>query len=310
MDDLSRIRTFIKVVDAGSFSAAARHEFSVSSVARQVKSLEDELGIRLLNRSTRHLSLTEPGRLFYERAVAISNDLNTAKREAASFQGNVKGLLRVSLRISAGACAIVPALPKFLEQYPELTVDVSLTDERVDLIANNIDVAVWSGDLPNADIVGRQLSPSRRIVCASPAYFARAGTPAVPEDLKRHNCLLFKAPTHADIWLFERDGVSQEVKIDGNMQSSNGIALLSGALAGLGIIVVHEWMVRSDLEQGRLARVLNDYVVRPTTVEAPVHVVFPSSQGMSLKVRAFVDFLVQLFREPGLGPAVQRSTKA
>lgn len=310
MDDLSRIRTFIKVVEAGSFSAAARHEFSVSSVARQVKSLEDELGVRLLNRSTRHLSLTEPGRLFYERALTISNDLNAAKREAASFQGNVKGLLKVSLRTSAGACAIVPALPKFLAQHPELTVDVSLTDERVDLIANNIDVAVWSGDLPDSDIVGRQLSPSRRIVCASPAYFARAGIPNEPEALPQHNCLLFKAPTHSDIWLFERGGLSQEVKIGGNMQSSNGIALLSGALAGLGIIVVHEWMVRSDLEQGRLARVLADYIVKPTTVDAPVNVVFPSSQGMSLKVRAFVDFLVDLFSGQDASSATKRPTKA
>lgn len=298
MDELGRVRTFIKVVEAGSFSAAARHESSVSSVARQVKSLEDELGVRLLSRNSRNLSLTEPGRLFYERARAISNDLNAAKLEATSFQDSVKGLLKVSLRVSAGASLITPALPAFLKQYPELTIDIALTDERVDLIANNIDVAVWIGDLPSSDIVARQLSPSRRIMCASSAYFKANGVPGTPADLHQHNCLIFSAPNYPDRWLFEKDGNQEEVQVTGNLRSSNGLALLSAALSDLGLIVVHEWMVRPQLEEGRLVRVLDDYVIKPTLAEAPIHVVFPSSRGLSLKVRTFVDFLVELFADP------------
>ena len=298
MNELGRVRTFIKVVEAGSFSAAARHESSVSSVARQVKSLEDELGVRLLSRNSRRLSLTEPGRVFYERARAISNDLDAAKHEATSFQDSVKGLLKVSLRVSAGASLITPALPAFLKQYPELTIDVTLTDERVDLIANNIDVAVWMGDLPDSDIVARQLSTSRRIMCGSPAYFKARGIPKDPEELHQHNCLIFSAPNYPDSWIFEKDGARQEVRVAGNMRSSNGLALLSAALADLGLIVVHEWMVRPQLAEGRLIRVFDEYAIKPTLAEAPVHVVFPSSRGLSLKVRTFVDFLVALFSDP------------
>jgi len=296
MDELGRVRTFLKVVEAGSFSAAARHESSVSSVARQIKSLEDEIGVRLLNRNTRGLSLTEPGRIFYERAVHISQDLNTAKLEAASFKDSVKGVLRVSLRITAGASMIVPALPAYLKKYPELTVDVTLTDQRVDLIANNIDVAVWIGDLPDQDIVSRRLSPSRRIACASPAYFEAQGLPQVPEDLSRHNCILFSVPNYyPDFWVFKKGSGRQSVPVKGNLRTSNGLALLSAARADLGIIVVHEWTVRSDLAEGRLVRILDEYEIEPTPSEAPLHVILPSTTGMSLKVRSFVDFLVELF---------------
>lgn len=150
MDDFIRIHTFIKVVEAGSFSAAARcTRSSISAVARQVQSLEEDLGVRLLNRSTRSLSLTEPGQLFFERARSISKDLSNAKSEAKSFQESVKGVLRVSLRVSTGTTIIVPALPRLINQYPDLRFDISLTDERPDLIANNIDVAVWMLKFPH-----------------------------------------------------------------------------------------------------------------------------------------------------------------
>jgi DNA-binding transcriptional LysR family regulator len=299
MDDFARIRTFIEVVDAGSFSAAARSNSSVSSVARQVKSLEDELGVRLINRSTRRLSLTEPGRLFYERARSISADLRSAKREAASFQDSVKGVLRVSLRVSTGTTVIVPALPTFLKQYPELSLDIALTDERLDLVANNIDVAVWIGTLPDSEIVARRLSPSKRIVCGSPAYFERHGVPQLPADLLRHNCLLFTAPSYRDVWEFAKDADHEEVKVHGNLRSANSLVLLSAAMADLGVIVVNEWIVRPLITQNSLVRVLGDYNVRPSDGDAELHVVFPSSHGLSRKVRVFVDFLVQLFEADG-----------
>lgn len=295
MDEFSRILTFIKVVKAGSFSAAARHESSISSVARQVKSLEDELGLRLLNRSTRSLSLTEPGRIFYERACHIANDLNNAKLEAKSFQESVKGVLRVSLRVSAGASTIVPALPALLKQYPELSFDISLTDERRDLVAENIDVAVWMGALPNSDLIARRLSRSKRIVCATPRYFEMCGTPQKPEDLLAHNCLLFSGPNYGSAWGFSKEGHLKEVHVNGNLKSSNALVLLNAALADLGVIVVHDWMVQSLITQGRLVRVLGDYTVSPTPADAELFAVYPSSRGLSLKVRVFVDFLVDLF---------------
>ena len=185
-------------------------------------------------------------------------------------------MLRVSLRVSAATTIIVPALPALLEQYPELSLDISLTDERIDLIANNIDVAVWMGNLPDSEIVARRLSPSQRIVCGSPAYFERHGVPQTPADLRRHNCVLFAAPSYGNVWAFTKDGQQEEIEVRGKVRSSNALVLLSAAVAGLGVIVVHEWMVRLIISQGRLVRVLSDHTVNPTTGEAELYAVYPS----------------------------------
>ncbi|NYT82869.1 LysR family transcriptional regulator [Alcaligenaceae bacterium] len=294
MNELASMQTFIKVVETGSFSAVARHGASVSSVARQVKALEDELGVRLLNRSTRSLSLTEPGRLYYERATQIVRDLANAKLAAKSFQDSVKGVLRVSLRVSSGA-AIIPALAPFFRQYPDLKLDISLNDERCDLIANQIDVAVWMGAIPDAEIIARRLSPSRRIVCGAPSYIQNRGMPKTPDDIRSHDCIVYTAPKYGNIWAFTKDGKEQEVEVDGVIRSDNAIVLRSSAVAGLGLIVVHEWMVRPLLSNGLLMRVLEDYTVKPIDKEAELYVVYPSSRGLSRNVRVFVDYLLSLF---------------
>ncbi len=295
MDDFTRIRTFIRVVEAGSFSAAARDVSSTSSVARQVKSLEDELGVRLLNRSTRSLSLTDAGRRFYDRVTAIAHELNSAKFEAQSFKDEVKGPLRVSLRTTAGTTVVVPALPKFLAQHPELELEILLSDERLDLIANNIDVAMWLGELPDSDIVARRLSPSQRIVCGSPSYFEKYGVPTEPKDLRRHSCLLYAVPSYHNRWIFTRDGQQEVVEVSGSVRSGNGLVLLSAGVAGLGINIVHEWMVRALLEEGRMVRVLHEYTVNPRQGDAALYAVYPSSRGLARKVRVFVDFLSEVF---------------
>ncbi|MGF6382051.1 DNA-binding transcriptional LysR family regulator [Paraburkholderia youngii] len=295
LDDFARIKTFIKVVEAGSFSAAARNQYSVSSVARQVKSLEDELGARLLNRTTRSLALTDAGRQFYERVTAIVNDLNKAKSEVTSIHEEVKGVLRVRLRVTAGTTVVVPALPAFLARHPELELDITVNDERCDLVANNIDVAMWLGAIPDAEIVARRLSPTRRIVCAAPAYLERYGPPQTPQDLSRHKCLVFAAPSYSNQWSFTRAGQIENVEVHGNIRSDNGLVLLASAEAGVGIIIAHEWMVRGALADGRLIKLLGDYIVNPRPGDADLYAVFPSSRGLSRKIRAFVDFLVEAF---------------
>jgi DNA-binding transcriptional LysR family regulator len=300
MDDFTRIQTFIKVVEAGSFSAAARDQSSTSTVVRQVKSLEDELGVRLLNRSTRRLSLTDAGRRFYDRVTPISQELKKAKSEVISLEEDVKGLLRACLRVTAGTTVVVPALPKFLSQYPELELDISLTDERRDLIANNIDVAMWLGELPDSGLVARRLSRSGRIVCGSPAYFERHGIPRKPQDLGHHNCLMFTAPSYGNRWSFSREGQIEVVEVRGSVRSDNGMVLLSSGLASLGVIIVHKWMVRDLLAQGRLITVLREYTVNPRPGDADLYAVFPSSRNLSRKVRVFVDFLVEAFSEQGM----------
>jgi DNA-binding transcriptional LysR family regulator len=302
VDEFARIKTFISVVEAGSFSAAARDQCSVSSVARQVKSLEDELGARLLNRTTRSLALTDAGRQFYERVTSIVNDLNKAKSEVISLQEEVKGVLRVRLRVTAGTTVVVPALPRFLALHPELELDISLNDERCDLIANNIDVAMWLGAIPDAEIVARRLSPTLRIICAAPAYLESHETPQTPRDLVHHRCLVFAAPSYSNRWSFTRAGEVEDVEVRGNIRSDNGLVLLASAEAGVGIIIAHEWMVRAALAEGRLVKLLSDYIVNPRPGDADLYAVFPSSRGLSRKIRAFVDFLVDAFAHAGGEP--------
>ena len=207
MDEFTQIKTFIRVVQAGSFSAAARDSSSISSVARQVKSLEDSLGMRLLNRTTRSLSLTDAGQHFYSRACELVRDFNSIVSETRSLQDEVRGTLKVTLRVSAGTTIVVPELPAFLKKYPELALDIHLTDERLDLVSNGIDVALWLGDLPDSELVARRLSPSNRIVCATTDYLAHNGIPTTPAELAKHNCLVFAGPHYKDRWIFFKESI-------------------------------------------------------------------------------------------------------
>ena len=310
MDDIARIRAFIKVVETGSFSAAARPQSSVSTVTRQIKSLEGELGVVLLNRSTRSLSLTDAGRRFYERVTALTRELDSVTSEVKSLQEDVKGVLHVTLRIAAGTTIVVPALPKLLARYPELEFDISLTDERRDLIADNIDVALWLGDMPNADIIARRLSPSRRIVCATPAYLQASGTPGSPQELRQHNCLVYTAPqSYRGHWAFTRQGTREEVEVRGSVRSDNGLILLSAALANVGVIIAHEWMVRNQLAEGKLVRLFDDYTVSPRSSDAQLYAVYPASRAHSRKVRVFIEFLVELFAPDGAKPRTPSNSK-
>lgn len=306
MDDFTRIRTFIKVVQAGSFSAAASDEKSVSAVARQVKALEDELGVRLFNRNTRKVALTDTGRRFFERVTMISNELNSAKAEAVSEHESVKGLLRFSARTTAGTTVVVPALPKFFAQYPEIELEITLTDERRDLIANHIDVALWIGELPDAEIVARRLSPTRRAICCAPDYVKRCGMPRTPKDLLQHNCIVYKGPHYSNRWSFSRDGKIEEVRVRGSVQTDNGLVLLSSGLSGIGIISGHQWMVHNHIKQGLLMTMLDEYTFLPRPGDSDLYAVFPSSRGLSRKVRAFVDFLIETFNDAVLPPSTPR----
>lgn len=296
MDQLNSIHTFICVVEEGSLSAAARRlSVSTSSIARQIGALEADLGVRLLHRNTRQQSLTDAGSQYYDRMKILLADLSDAKMATRSAHESVEGVLRVSLRISPAATVIIPALPKLFEGHPGLKLDIELTDERKDLIANNIDVAVWMGELPDSSLIARRLSPSSRSVAASPAYLQRHGAPKSPEDLKNHNCLVYSQ--YGNVWYFERDGETIPVEVSGSVVTENGLVLLSSAIHGVGLFVGHEWTLKSSVMAGTLCKVLEDYAVSPTPSPAPLYVVFPSSRHLSNRVRVFVQFLVSLFNE-------------
>ena len=307
MDELLKIRTLVQVVEAGSFSAAARHtDISISAIARQIKALEEDLGVRLLNRTTRHQALTEAGVIFYDRARSILQQVERAKRDASSFQKEIKGLLRVTLRVSAGITVIVPALPRFLERHPELVVNVTLSDERSDLVAKGIDVAVWLGHLDDSGVVARRLTLTRRVVCGSPDYFARCGEPRQPGDLVHHNCIVYTQSHYGRAWRFIRGEDRSDIPVRGSLESADASVLMSCALSGLGLVLVPDWMVRRPIAEGRLRTVLGSYIVSPNEYDASLYAVYPHSRGLSPKARAFVDFLLELFRDHEAGATAKR----
>lgn len=298
MDELAAMRIFVKVAETGSFSEVARQtDMSTSSISRQINGLEEFLGVRLLNRSTRHLALTEAGQQYLSSIAPLLHGIELARRTATSHQRGIKGSIKVHARTSAGAEVIVPALPRFLEQYPDLSVDITLTDERADLLAEGIDLAVWLGNLEDSSMIARRLSTSRRLVCGSPAYFQRFGVPMVPQDLLHHNCLVYRSNHYTGGWRFLKNGESITIPVNGNLKTANGAVLMSCAKNGLGLALLQDWMVKNSQKEGLLQTVLTDFAVFPTDYDTSLYVVYPHKEGLSRRVRLFIDFLVDLFKK-------------
>lgn len=288
MDRLDDMVTFIKVVDCRSFTQAAeRLGLSKSVVSRRMAELENRLGARLLNRTTRRLSLTEVGAAFYQRCVRIVSDVEEAERAAGALHAAPRGRLRVNAPLSFGIQHIAPALPRFLERYPELEVEMDLNDRYVDLVDEGYDVAVRIGRLKDSSLVARRLAPNRRVVAGSPVYFGRKGRPARPEELTDHDCLVYTNIPVAEQWQFRIDGETRAVRVEARLRSNNGEVLHAAALAGFGLVMMPTFICGHDLAAGRLEAVLEDCTVS----ESAVHAVYPHNRHLSPKVRAFVDFL-------------------
>ena len=297
MNTIEAMNLLVEAVDGGSFSAAGRElGMAPSSVARGIASLEDDLGIRLLNRTTRSLSLTEAGRLYLERARRILADVEEARLSVTQLEADPRGTLRLNLPIAFGRAHIVPMLPDFLEKYPDLTLDLSLTDAFVDLVEEGIDLAVRIGELQDSSLVARKLAPNIRVMCASPSYFDRAGRPEAPDDLKSHNCLVYKRGNDRAIWHFrDSEGAIHDVEATGNFQTNNSEAIYTMALEGLGVAPMSTWLVGRDIAEGRLETVFDDYTVSATALDTNIYAVFPYNRHLSPKVRACVDALVARF---------------
>ena len=296
MDELAAIKIFAKVAESKSFSTVARQfDMSVSSISRQINSLETSLGVRLLNRTTRQLALTEAGEHYYKDISKVLQALEEAKIEASAYQDSIRGRIRVHACNSAGAEILVPALPDFLKQFPEVVVDITLTDERVDLVAEKVDIALWLGNLDDSSMVARRVSPSHRVVVGSPDYFSRYGVPKKPEDLEQHNCLVYSRSHYLDEWRFLKDGQTVRIPVSGNLKTSTAGVLMTSAKQGLGLAVMQEWSVRAACAQGLLKTVLTDYDVHPTDYDTALYLVYPHRQMMPSKIRAFINFLMPLF---------------
>lgn len=289
MDSLTDIAVFVHVVDAGSFTAAAdKLGLSKSVVSKYITRLEDRLGARLLNRTTRKLSLTEVGRAFYQRSRRGLQEIDEAEAEVSRLQGRPRGTLRLNAPMSFGILHIAPALPDFLSQYPEVSVDMNLDDRKVDVIEEGFDVSVRISDLPDSSLVARRLGPCCHAVVAAPAYLERYGTPRTAEDLRNHNVLTYRYQESAQDWHFlSPDKKPVSVAVKGSIQMNNSLAIREALLGGIGITRTPTFVVGRDIQEGRLLPLLVDY----KTLEISIYLVYPQRRHLSPKVRAFVEFM-------------------
>ncbi len=294
MDSVAGMRIFVRVVDAGSFSAAGRQlGVAPSSVSRRISDLEYELGARLFHRTTRKLSLTEAGRLFHERAAQILVEVEEAKLAISQIGGAPSGILRLTVPASIGRLHIAPALAAFQERFPAIQIVLSMTDRLVDLVDEGFDLAIRVGRQRDSSLIARRIGWGRRVVCGSPSYLEKAGMPKVPADLADHNCLTFRSHPGSNLWSFRGPKGASKVRVSGGLFADNGEALCAAAVAGLGLILVPNWLVGIEIRRGRLRQVLGKFQVVPEA--SPLYAVYPHQRHLPPKVRAFVDFLVERF---------------
>ncbi len=305
MDRFSAIRAFAQVVESGGFSRAAeRLGLSTTAVSRQVGELEAHLQTRLLNRTTRRLSLTESGQAFYGRAVQLLQDLQEAEQEASKTAITPRGTIRLTASLNFGTSRVVPAIAGFTARHPGVQFDVQLADRMVDLVEEGFDLAIRIGGTGSENLVARKLGETRLVLCAAPEYLRRHGTPARPEDLARHNCFTYEYSSPRNLWRFRGpDGREHAVRIAGTVHSNSGDLHAALAVQGVGVAFEPDFIVGDALRAGRLVALLPGYAAPP----APIYAVYPTRKHLSAKVRVFVEYLVERFaapHEPGSpGPA-------
>jgi DNA-binding transcriptional LysR family regulator len=302
LDRVTGMQVFARVAALGSLSSAARAlGMSQTMATKHVAALEERLGVKLLHRTTRKITLTEPGRRYLESVERILAEVEEADATAAAERMEVTGTLRVNAPVSFGVREIAPLMAEFARLHPALTVDLGLNDRVVDLVEEGWDVAVRIGRIQDQTMIARKLARCRILIAGSPAYLAERGTPRTVADLAAHNCLAYTLSSALGPrrWLFGSDGTIS-VSIQGNLQASNGDALVVAALAGQGLIYEPTFLVGDDLRAGRLMALALDH----PPIELPgVFAVYPSNRRPPAKVRAFVDFLVRRF---GSGPPWDR----
>ncbi|WP_008311711.1 LysR family transcriptional regulator [Leptolyngbya sp. PCC 6406] len=293
--ELSVLQTFVDVVKQGSFAAVARERnVDPSSVSRAITGLEKELGIRLLQRTTRQLSLTEAGVTYFQRIEPLVKEMQQAIDVAVDISGQPKGTLRVTASVAFGLKSIVPLLPNFRLIYPDLVIDLVLTDTNVDLFAEHIDLAIRLGLLADSTLIVQQLLQTRYSVCASPQYLKQSGYPQCPSDITNHNCLLFPLAGFRSKWKFrDIEQNESEILVQGDTIISNAIALQQCAITGMGLALLPHWLIDDDLRNGKLVNVFPSYDVTATEFSTAAWLVYPSRAYVPLKVRVFIDFLKQ-----------------
>jgi len=292
MDKLNSIRAFTKVVQHSSFAAAARDlRLSRSAVSKHVMELEQELGVQLLSRTTRSVTATENGQAYYERCLAILSDLEEADLSATRLQAEVRGLLRINAPMSFGTLHLARAVADFMEKYPDLRIQLLLSDQQVDPVQEGFDVTLRIADLPSSSMIARRIAPARRAICASPSYLARHGTPKHPDDLRGHACLTYGHLATGNQWKLTGPDGDHWIAIPWTLCTNNAEVLRDAAVQGRGIALLPTFIAGADFQQGRLATILPGY----QAPEISIYAIYPETRHLSLKVRVFIDFLVERF---------------
>jgi DNA-binding transcriptional LysR family regulator len=292
MDKLTSLKAFTKVVQHGSFAAAARElRLSRSAVSKYVIDLEQELGVQLLVRTTRSAGPTENGQAYYERATAILADLEEADLTVTRLQAEPRGLLRVNAPMSFGTLHLGRAVADFMSQYPELHVQLVLSDQQIDPVQEGFDVTLRIADLPSSSLIARRIAPALRVICAAPSYLAEHGTPQHPNDLRDHACLTYGHLATGNQWKLTGPDGDHWIAISWTLCTNNAEVLRDAAVKGRGIALLPTFIAGADLQQGSLRSILNDY----KAPEISVYAIYPQTRHLSVKVRVFIDFLVERF---------------
>lgn len=289
MDTLTSMRVFATVVGTGSFTGASdRLDMSRAMVSKYVINLEEHLGTRLLNRTTRRISLTESGTAYYERCLQIISDVEEAEQAAGHLTSTPRGTLKITMPFAFGLHRLGPVIADYVHLHSGVKLDLSLNDRYVDLIEEGFDLAIRIGTLPESRLIARRLGVAQSVICASPAYLKQHGTPTKLEDLTNHSCLGYSYTNSGNEWRLKNKDIEEVLHIAGSIKANNGDMLRHAALNGAGLILQPLFIVEDDLQSGRLVQVLGDY----TSTEYGIYAVYPSRKHLSAKVRTFVDFLV------------------
>jgi DNA-binding transcriptional LysR family regulator len=292
MDRITSMTAFVKVVDAGGFAAAARKlNMSPSMVTTHVRALEERLGVRLLNRSTRRISVTEVGEAYYERCQQILTDVDDAENIAQSLHSTPRGTLRLNASVAIPPF-LAPAIAEYGARYPDVSISMTMTDRMVDLVEEGFDLAIRTFAISDSAFIVRRITMYRLVVCAAPEYLARHGAPRQPSDLADHNCLIYAhAPTGSE-WVFDGPDGEQKIMVTGNMQSNSANALRLAAVHAQGLAMLPSFLVVDELKSGNLVPVLTDFL----QTEHAINAIYPHRHHLSAKVRSFLDLLVAHFR--------------
>lgn len=298
MEWVQTLRSFVSAVQQGSLSGAGRMlGSSPASISRHITSLEEQLGTQLLKRSSRALALTEAGELYYAQVDQILQQLAEANRSVNQLQTKPEGVLRVHTRMLVGQLIILPHLPEFMAQYPDIRIDIVMSNNIAPVMDQGVDIDIRIGKLEDSSLIARKLTGSERVAVATPAYLKDRPPIYSPQDLRNHNCLTYRINLGPTVWRFmDAEKRIEEVPVRGSVQTDFGYALLKLAKADVGIALLPDWAVHRELADGRLLRLLPGYKVSHVDFENGVYAVFPASRQTSFKLRLFVEFLAQVFK--------------